>query len=213
MNHSSFASRIARVFVLPSLWLVGALHAGCSSSSGGTSTPADAGADLAHVPDTGSWACPARRDLETDAPACNTFANSATAIPFTAETGIAPTPAGGAILDGIYESTRTGSYGSTTGGGRRITFVISEGATRMLWAGQVLDMNGVATSNSPPFRANTTISVSGTSINFTVNCMSAATSPIPASLNFTVSGQDLILSLPGAAGVAATTYTRRGCAP
>jgi hypothetical protein len=202
----------ARALLLSSCLVALSSGWACSSSSGTAATDAGQDHTQTQTQDTGSsLLCPARRDLEVAAPACNTFVNSATAIPFTAETGAAPNPAGGAILDGLYESTRTGAYGSTIGGGRRITFVISEGATRMLWAGEVLDMNGAAVTTT--FRADTTITVSGTSINFALNCMSGAASPIPAALDFTVSGQSLILSLPNGSAVAATTYTRRGCAP
>jgi hypothetical protein len=185
--------------------------AGCSSSSGPGSTVTDAGHDQAQVPDTGSGVCPARPDLPAAAPTCNNVVNSATAVAFTAATGTAPTPAGGTIRDGLYESTRTEAYGSTTGGGRRITFVILEGATRMLWAGEVLDAGGATVTSQ--FRADTAISVSGTRINFTTSCVSTTPSPIPAALDFTVSGQNLVLSLANGSTVAATTYTRRGCAP
>jgi len=179
----------------------------CSSSPGPGATPPDAGHDQAQVQDTGSGLCPARPDLPAAAPSCNNLVNSATAIPFTAATGTAPAPAGGTILDGLYESTRTEAFGGAAGGGRRITFVILEGATRMLWAGEVLDAAG--TTVTTQFRADTAISVSGTRVNFTLNCVSITPSPIPAALDFTVSGQNLVLIN----GNAMTTYTRRGCAP
>jgi len=89
--------------------------------------------------------------------------------------------------------------------------VILEGATRMLWAGEVLDAAGTTVVSQ--FRADTAISVSGTRINFTTSCVSTTPSPIPPALDFTVSGQNLILSLANGSTVAATTYTRRGCAP
>ncbi|HET6149333.1 MAG TPA: hypothetical protein VFH68_17485 [Polyangia bacterium] len=180
---------------------------GCSKTSEPGATANDAGHDQAQVLDTGSGACPARPDLPAAAPSCNNVVNAATAVPFTAATGTAPTPMGGTIQDGLYESTRAEAYGSTTGGGRRITFVILEGATRMLWAGEVLDASGTTVTSR--FRADTAISVSGTRINFAISCVSTTPSPIPAALDFTVSGQNLVLSL----GSAVTTYTRRGCAP
>jgi hypothetical protein len=185
---------------------------GCGSSA--ASPPAsdtDAGHDLGQSQDTGTAACPARPDLVAAAPACNTVVNAATAVPFTPATGTAPAPAGGAILDGLYVSTRTEAYGTTTGNGRRITLVILAGATRMLWAGEVLDQTGVSVVSS--FRAGTTISATGTRISFTTDCVSTAPSPIPAALDYTVVGQNLVLSLVNGNTVAATTYTRTGCVP
>jgi hypothetical protein len=154
--------------------------------------------------------CPARPELVAAAPACNTLTNAATAIPFSPATGAAPAPAGGTIQDGLYEATRTEAYGATTGSGRRITFLVTGGATHMLWAGEVLDANGATVELS--FRADATIAVAGTRINFTVDC-STMPSPIPAALDFTASGQTLVMSLASGSTVAATTYTRRGCAP
>jgi hypothetical protein len=145
------------------------------------------------------------------APACNTVTNAALAIPFTPGVGAAPAPAGGAIQDGLYEATRTEAYGAATGGGRRITFVITGGATRMLWAGEVLDATGATVTTS--FRADTTIAVAGSRLSFTVDCASSTPSPIPPALDFTAAGQTLVLSLANGSTVAATTYTRRGCAP
>ena len=185
---------------------------GCSSSSG---TPSDNGNDAGQDhqtqgQDTGGGACPARPDLPAATPTCTTLANTATAVQFTALAGTAPTPAGGAIQDGYYVATRTGSYGANSGTGRRLTFVITENATRMFWSGDVLDANGgVATS----FRADTAISVSGTRITFSPTCVSTAQSPLPPALDFTVSGQDLFLSLVNGSTVAETRYTRMGCAP
>jgi hypothetical protein len=181
-----------------------------------STTVVDAGREVAPTVDTGgAGICPARPDLVEGAPSCNTLVNAATAVPFTMATGTAPTPAGGAILDGLYESTRAEAYGATSGNGRRISFLVSTsgGATRMLWVGEVLDAGG--TSVVASFRANTNISVSsgGTQINFVSNCVSSTPSPIPAALDFTVSGANLVLSLASGSTTAVTTYTRRGCAP
>jgi hypothetical protein len=172
---------------------------GAGGASGGAGGSAPAGA------------CPARPELVVAAPACNTVTNAATAIPFSQATGTAPAPAGGTIQDGLYEATRTELYGATTGGGRRITFVITGGATHMLWAGEVLDATGTAVVAS--FRADTSIAVSGTSLAFTLDCTSSTPSPIPPALDFTATGQTLVLSLVTNNGLAVTTYTRRGCAP
>jgi hypothetical protein len=213
MNHSlRFVPRAASFLLLLAA-------AGCSSGAAAPAANGDAGRDLGQSQDTGvgqsrdtgAGGCAPRPDLAAAAPTCTTVVNSAAAVPFTPATGTAPTPGGGAILDGLYESTRTSAYGTTTGNGRRITFVISGGGTRMFWAGEVLDQAG--TSVLASFRADTTISLSGTQINFTLSCSSTASSPIPAALDYTVSGQDLVLSLVNGNTVAATTYTRRGCAP
>jgi hypothetical protein len=211
MNQTHHASATAVLSQLVFAFLLAVAPAGGCSTTAGAGPPADAGHDLGSTPDAGGGACPARPDLVTAAPTCTTLANSATAIPFTPATGTAPAPAGGTIADGLYESTRTEAYGTTAGNGRRITFVILEGATRMLWNGEVLDATGATVQAS--FRADTGISVSGTRIDFTASCVSTSPSPIPASLDFSVSGMNLVLSLATGNTVAATTYTRRGCAP
>jgi hypothetical protein len=191
---------------------------GCSSSGGSGGGGGSGGATS--VPDSGAAgtggagggsACPARPDLAAAAPTCSNVVNTATAVPFTAATGTPPTPAGGAILDGLYESTRTAAYGSTTGGGRRITFVILGGATRMLWTAEVLDAAGAVVTTT--FRADVAINVAGTKITVTPSCVSTTQSPFPAAFDYTVTGNDLVLSLASGTTVAATTYTRRGCAP
>ncbi len=209
------ARRFTLAHAVSSLALAG-LALGCNSSNG---TPGGSGNDAGQdhggtqTQDTGSnpGACPARPDLPAAAPMCTTLANTAQAVQFTALAGTAPTPAGGAIQDGYYVATSTGSYGATSGTGRRLTFVITESATRMFWSGDVLAANdgGVATS----FRADTAISVSGTRITFTPSCVSTTPSPLPPALDFTVSGQELFLSLANGATVAETRYTRMGCAP
>jgi len=206
MKQTVWTRAIAVSFVPVAL----SLSLACSATSGPDTVATDAGPDQAQ--DTGTVVqCAARPDLPEAAPACTTLANTARAIPFTPNTGNAPTPAGGPILDGVYEATRAEAYGTNTGNGRRITFAIDRGATRMFWAGEVLDAAGATVVAS--FAADTAISVNGTRINFTVSCVSTQPSPIPAALDFTVSGQNLVLSLVNGATVAATTYTRRGCTP
>jgi hypothetical protein len=142
---------------------------------------------------------------------CTTAANAATAIPFSAGVGTAPTPAGGTVVDGLYEATRTEIYGGGTGSGRRITLVVTGGGTRIFWVGEVLDAAGQAVVTS--FRADTTVAVQGTKLAFTATCVSATPSPIPAALDFTATPTTLVLSLANGATTAVTTYTRRGCAP
>ncbi len=178
---------------------------GCGSSgSGGTINL-----------DSGTGACAARPDLIAASPTCDNVTNSATAIGFTALTGTAPVPAGGTVLDGLYESTKTGTYGATTGGGRRITFVmttLADATKHMLWNGEVLDATGANVTTS--FKADATVTIAGTQItNTTVNCGMPSPPPLPAAFDYTVSGSDLILSLTTNGTTAATTYTRRGCAP
>jgi hypothetical protein len=192
-----------------------ALACGSSGGTGGSGGSGSggstgAGGSTSNV-DAGTSACPARPNLIAATPTCDNVVNSATAIPFTALAGTAPAPAGGAILDGLYESTKTGVYVSTTGNGRRITFVITtlvDGSRHMLWNGEVLDMTGASVTGS--FKADATIATAGTQIiNSSVNCGSPSPPPLPTMFDYTVSGSDLILSV----GNAATTYTRRGCAP
>ncbi len=185
---------------------------GAGGSGGGGST--GSGGSTSNV-DSGTSACPARPDLIAAAPTCDNVVNAATAIGFTALTGTAPAPAGGTVLDGRYESTKTGAYGATTGGGRRISFVLTtlaDTSRHMLWNGEVLDAAGAAVTQS--FKADATVTIAGTQItNSTVNCGSPSPPPLPAAFDYTVSGSDLILSLANGGTTAATTYTRRGCAP
>jgi hypothetical protein len=183
-----------RAFSLAIVVVVG-LCAGCGGSSSGT---ADAG-------------CPTPVDFASAAPACNTLPNSATAIPFTPGVGTAPASTGGALLDGLYESTRTEIYGGVTGFGRRITLDITGGGTRILWVGEVLDVTGKTVMSS--FRVDTAVEVQGTKLAFTASCVSTDPSPIPAALDFTATPQTLAMSLTNSVGTAVTTYTRRGCAP
>lgn len=200
----------------------GACSGGCSGGSSGNPAPGsggssgggtggstvtgnDAGTERG---DTGG-ACANRPDLVGVAPACNTFTNRATAVPFTAATGTPPTFNGGAVRDGLYESTRTEGYGSAAAAGRRISIVIQNGATQWLWNGEVLDAAGAQVTRA--FQANATVSISGKTVTFgTPTCLSAAPSPLPDSLSYQVSGDDLLLAIEGP-NAAVTTYTRRGC--
>jgi hypothetical protein len=156
-------------------------------------------------------ACVARPELAAAAPACNTVTNGATAIAGVASSGAAPTPSGGAIADGLYEATKTEVYGGAPSGGRRLSFVVMGGGTRVLWAGEVLDATGTAVTLS--FRADTTVAATGSKLAFTTSCVSSTPSPIPAALDYTATPTSLVLSLANGATTAVTTYTRRGCAP
>jgi hypothetical protein len=170
----------------------------CGGCAASPSSPADA-------------PCPTPSDLAASAPACDTLTNSATAIPFTPGIGTAPTPTGGALLDGLYEAARTEIYGGTTAFGRRITLDVTGGGTRIWWVGEVLDPTGKTVMTS--FRADTAVAVQGTKLAFTTNCVSTDPSPIPAALEYTTTSQTLAMSLTSSSGTAVTTYTRRGCAP
>ena len=183
---------------------------GCGSSSGGGSGGSSGGVAGGSINlDSGTGACAPQPGL-IDTTTCDNVVNSATAIPFTPLTGTQPAPTGGTVLDGLYESTKTGVYGATTGNGRRITFVITTLADgrHMLWNGEVRDATG--TNVTASLRADVTVTIAGTQItNTKINC--GATALLPAAFDYTVSGSDLILSL--SSSMAATTYTRRGCAP
>jgi hypothetical protein len=186
---------------------------GCGSSNGGSGSGGSGGGNsgAGGAGGSGTGACAARPDLIAAAPACDNVTNSATAIPFTALTGAQPAPTGGTVLDGLYESTKTGVYGSTTGNGRRITFVVTtlaDGTKHMLWNGEVRDATGANVTAT--LKADVTVMIAGTQIaNTTINC--GATALLPPAFDYSVSGSDLILSL--SSSMAATTYTRRGCAP
>jgi hypothetical protein len=178
------------------LLVAAACSAGSSASKGGGA--GDAGG-----------ACPPGPDLVTAAPACNTLANSAAAVPFTAGAGAPPHPAGGVIADGIYHATRVEGFGGAPAAGRRITIDVLDGATRVLWAGDVLD--AAAATTVLTFRADTHAAPAGTQIAFTVDCSSSTPSPIPPSLDYTASGDQLVLSLTNNGATSVTTYTRAGC--
>jgi hypothetical protein len=202
-------SRIACLVVA----LGGACGAACAGSTaspspteGGAETHGGSDADV----DLAAGACLGAPDLTAATPNCNIVVNNATAVPFTQGTGTPPTPAGGTIRDGLYEATRAEGYGGATPAGRRLTLVVLNGATRFFFAGEVLDAAGTQTTLD--FRVNATASVSGTRVVFTaVSCMSTATSPLPPALDFTDSGDNLIMALTSGATTSVTTYTRRGC--
>jgi len=187
-----------------------AVGCGSSSSGGGSGGSSGGGAGGSINLDSGTGACAPQPGL-IDPTTCDKVANSATAIPFTPLTGTQPAPTGGTVLDGLYESTKTGVYGATTGNGRRITFVITtlaDGTKHMLWNGEVRDATGANVTAS--LKTDVTVTIAGTQIaNTTINC--GATALLPPAFDYTVSGSDLILSL--SSSMAATTYTRRGCAP
>ncbi|HVR60895.1 MAG TPA: hypothetical protein VMU50_03300 [Polyangia bacterium] len=169
--------------------------------AGAAEGSAGAGAD--------SGGCPAPPDVILPPPRCNSVANGAHAVPFTARTGTAPVPAGGPIRDGLYVSTASEGYGAIAASGRRVTLAVIGGATEMLWTGEVLDASAATVTLS--FTADTRIAASGNQIAFTVDCVSASPSPIPAALTYTADGDQLILSRAEGADVAVTTYTRAGC--
>jgi hypothetical protein len=181
-------------------WAIVLVAAACSAGAAAGKT-GDAGGD--------GGACPPEPDLVTAAPACNTLANSASAVPFTAAAGAPPAPGGGVIADGLYHATRVEGFGGATAAGRRITIDILEGGTRFLWAGEVLD--ATATTTLLSFRADTHAAPAGSQIAFTVDCSSSTPSPIPPSLAYTASGDDLVLSLTNNGATSVTTYTRAGC--
>ena len=81
---------------------------GSNSGAGGSSSGAGGSINL----DSGTGACAPRPGLIAAAPTCDTVTNSRRRSPSRALTGTAPAPAGGTVLDGLYESTKTGAYGS-----------------------------------------------------------------------------------------------------
>lgn len=187
---------------------------GSAPTAAGTDAGLDAGAgmgsDAGDAAGTGGdgGVCPGRSDLLAAAPMCNTLANSAALVPFTPQTGAPPAATGGIIRDGIYEATRAEGFGTAPAAGRHITVAILEGATLWLWNGEVLDAAGTQATSS--FRVNAAVTIAGTVVTFQTTCMSGPSSPLPAALNFSVAGDDLLLFQDGP-NAAATTYTRRGC--
>jgi hypothetical protein len=145
----------------------------------------------------------------TAAPACSTLANSASPIPFTAGVGQPPTPAGGTLNDGLYHATRVEGFGNASASGRRLTIAVIGGGTQFIWAGEVLDAMAMTTVLS--FRADTHVAPAGTQIGFTVDCSSSTPSPIPPSLDYTATGDQLVLQLTSNGATSVTTYTRTGC--
>lgn len=202
--------------LLLALACTSACSGGCGSSSSGSPSGGSGGATgngsggaTGQGGGGGASACAPRPELVVAAPTCNAITNRATAIPFTAATGTPPTFTGGAIRDGLYESTRAEGYGSATPAGRRISIVIQNGATQWLWTGEVLDGAGATVTRT--FAANATVSISGKTVTFgTPTCLSASPSPLPDSLSYLVSGDNLLLAIEGP-NAAVTTYTRRGC--
>lgn len=186
--------------------------AACTSSNGGSSTGAagsGGGSGGGAGGSGGGSACPNPPTLTAADPTCNTVTNGATAVPFTAKAGSPPTPAGGTIVDGVYYAVEAAGYGNVTPSGRKLTIVILDGGTHMLWAGDVLDASAGAVLTS--FRANATASASGTTINMTVTCPTGTTSPLPPALDYTATATQLVLSLTTNGATAVTTYARQGC--
>jgi hypothetical protein len=194
-----------------SLFLVLA-SAGCG---GGGNPSVDAGADSGvdrGVDQGGATTCPSRPDLVTDAPVCNTVTNNAPSVPFTTGTGAPPTLGGGTIRDGLYEATKAEGFGTVTPSGRRLTLVILDSASQMLWSGDVLDAAGSTVLSS--FTANAAMAAFGTQIALTVTCSSTTPAPLPTALTYQATATELLLGLIDSGGNGAiTTYTRRGCAP
>jgi hypothetical protein len=185
---------------------------GCAGRSGQTSgdAAADGAADAAaDADDDTGTTCPRGPDLTAAAPACNRVVNTAHAVPFTARTGAPPAPSGGPIADGVYVSTAAEGWGAVAPAGRRITIVVTGGATQMLWTGEVLDANGAAVTLS--FAASTRTAAAGNQLTFTVDCSSTSPSPIPPALTYTATSEQLRLSLTTGADTSVTTYTRTGC--
>jgi hypothetical protein len=178
---------------------------GCAGRSGQTTV--DAGGEDAG--DGAGMTCPRGPDLTAAAPTCNRVVNTAHAVPFTARTGAPPAPSGGPIVDGVYVSTAAEGWGAVAPAGRRITIVVSGGATQMLWTAEVLDAAGAAVTLS--FTANARAAAADNQITFTVDCSSTSPAPIPPSLTYTASADRLILSLSQGADTSMTTYTRTGC--
>jgi hypothetical protein len=135
--------------------------------------------------------------------------NSASAVPFIAGVGQPPAPAGGVIVDGLYHATRVEGFGNATASGRRLTIAVLDGGTQFIWAGDVLD--ATATTAALSFRADTHVTPAGTQIAFTVDCSSSTPSPIPPSLDYTASSDQLVLMLTANGATSVTTYTRAGC--
>jgi hypothetical protein len=136
--------------------------------------------------------------------------NNAAGVPFTAGTGSPPAATGGTIVDGVYQATLAQGFGTgAPQNGRQLTIVILDGATRWLWSGKVLDAAGAQTVSM--FQANATATVSGTKVALTTDCMSGATSPLPASLDFSATQSELVLSLTNGSYTSVTSYMRIGC--
>jgi hypothetical protein len=175
-----------------------------AAGSGGT------GADAAPDGTAGTRACQAVPDMTVAAPDCNGIMNGAAAVPFTPGVGSPPVLVGGAFGDGRYVATEAEGFGAAAPqNGRRLTILILNGGTRWLWAGDVLDASGTETQLS--FRADADVAISGTTLTFTTTCSSTATSPLPASLEFTAKGTQLVLSLAMPTYTAVTTYTLSAC--
>ena len=159
--------------------------------------------------DTATGACPAASGFVVAAPTCSNIANGAPAVPFTQGTGAAPTFTGGTLRDGLYHATRAEGFGTTTGSGRKLTLLVLDGGTQFLYGGEVLDAAGGQSVGL--VRMNATGAASGSSIAFSVTCMAPGTASLPTTLDYTVSGNDLIMGTTNGSVTSITTYTRQGC--
>jgi hypothetical protein len=195
--------------VVLATWILACSSPGSSSGTGGATGAGGPTGGGGGSSGTGGAGCSSDPTWIAAAPTCSTVPNGATAVPFTAKTGAAPTPMGGPIRDGLYYATRADGYGMITPSGRRLTLVVSGAGTQLLWIGEVLDPAGAAVTLS--FRANASAVISGTTIALTTTCSSASMSPLPPAMTYTASGSDLSLGVINGADGAVTTYTRQGC--
>lgn len=168
-----------------------------------------AGEDEGSSSAIGSEDCPLSPSLLQVPPACNIVANNAPAVPFKPGIGTLPSPAGGLIRDGLYQTTASAGWGAVTPVGRKSTLVVSNHATRFLWNEEVLDAE--AKNVTMAYRLAATTRVVGTQIEVAVDCSSVTPAPVPAALNFTGSGAQLQLMMVTGSNVMVTSYTRTGC--
>jgi hypothetical protein len=169
------------------------------AATGGTGGTGDMGA-----------LCDPEPSLGTASPTCNTLANGAPSVPFTAQPGSPPSFAGGTIEDGLYYVTAVEGYGTVSAVGRRLTLAITGAGTQLYWNGDILD--GTAQDIYQSFAANTTATASGSTLTLTPTCASVSPSPLPTSMSYTASATTLALAVVASSSNATvTTFTRQGC--
>jgi hypothetical protein len=173
------------------------------------------------VRDTGRTTCGEVAGLITGNGQCNTPPYPTRRVPFTVGTGSPPTFTGGTLVDGLYTAIKAEGWNVTTGSGRQMGIVLTNGGKTLLWFGQTLNADGTGdaepstTSNGLAWlRANFELSSTAPNTLALAKTCGAGTAGGPPELLYTMTTTDppqLVLAQATNPTSAVTTYERQGC--